>query len=79
MRAIYVSIALLALSASAVQAQVSPTTRPRELSICWVNPGYESYRSRPWCEMPEFQPPGTPCSCPSLDGGRLPGRSRIRR
>lgn len=48
--------------------------RWRPSVVCYVFRGYEQYRSRPDCELSRYQPPGTSCSCPSYDGGRLPGR-----
>ena len=48
--------------------------RYRPPVLCYVFAGYERYRSRPFCEISRYQPPGTECACPSYSGGRLPGQ-----
>jgi hypothetical protein len=50
--------------------------------LCYVDPGYERYRSRPTCELSTWQPAGSRCACPSFQSAgqrELPGRVQHRR
>jgi hypothetical protein len=47
--------------------------RQRPPVVCFVDPGLESYRSYPWCEIAGYRPPGSRCTCPSFGQTRLPG------
>ena len=85
------STLVLMLLATAAAAQYRPPpeyypppdsrARGTQRILCYVDPGYERYRSRPTCELSTWQPAGTRCGCPSFQSGGqrdLPGRVQHR-
>jgi hypothetical protein len=72
--ALIIGLALLSGGTSTAEAQ---TKLSQVRLVCVVFPQYVSMRSRPYCELSYYQPPGTSCACPSYSsqGQRvLPGR-----